>query len=134
MKIYYKGNKLTEILILTVAIIVAVVAMIIFKKSIWLILPYIILEGVILYFLLNFHYMIENQIIKIKYGFYTCKEIPIRSLRKIIIKDIQKGEPENSPHRLEIHYGLNKIQIVMPVETVSFVENIERLRPDIVII
>ena len=78
--------------------------------------------------------MIENQIIKIKYGFYTCKEIPIRSLRKIIIKDKQKGEPENSPHRLEIHYGLNKIQIVMPVETVSFVENIERLRPDIVII
>ena len=134
MKIYYKGNKLTEILILTVAIIVAVVAMIIFKKSIWLILPYIILEGVLLYFLLNFHYMIENQIIKIKYGFYTCKEIPIRSLRKIIIKDKQKGEPENSPHRLEIHYGLNKIQIVMPVETVSFVENIERLRPDIVII
>ena len=134
MKIYYKGNKLTEILILTVAIIVAVVAMIIFKKSIWLILPYIILEGVILYFLLNFHYMIENQIIKIKYGFYTCKEIPIRSLRKIIIKDKQKGEPENSSHRLEIHYGLNKIQIVMPVETVSFVENIERLRPDIVII
>ncbi len=134
MKIYYKGNKLTEILILTVAIIVAVVAMIIFKKSIWLILPYIILEGVILYFLLNFHYMIENQIIKIKYGFYTCKEIPIRSLRKIIIKDKQKGEPENSPRRLEIHYGLNKIQIVMPVETVSFVENIERLRPDIVII
>ena len=134
MKIYYKGNKLTEILILTVAIIVAVVAMIIFKKSIWLILPYIILEGVILYFLLNFHYMIENQIIKIKYGFYTCKEIPIRSLRKIIIKDKQKGELENSPHRLEIHYGLNKIQIVMPVETVSFVENIERLRPDIVII
>lgn len=134
MRIYYKGNKLTEIIILTVAIIVAVVAMIIFKKSFWLILPYILLEGIVLYFLLNFHYLFENQSIKTKYGFYTCNEIPIKSIRKIVIQDKHKFEPENSLHRIEIHYGMNKIQIVKPKETVSFIENIERLRPDIEII
>lgn len=134
MKIYYKGNKLTEIIILTVAIIVAVVAMIIFKKSFWLILPYILLEGIVLYFLLNFHYLFENTKIKTNYGFYTCKEIPIQSIRKIVIQDKQKLEPQNSLHRIEIHYGMNKIQIFKPNETVSFIENIERLRPDIEII
>ncbi len=134
MKIYYKGNKLTEIIILTVAIIVAVVEMIIFKKSFWFILPYIILEGIVVYFLLNFHYLFENTKIKTNYGFYTCKEIPIQSIRKIVIQDKQKLEPQNSLHRIEIHYGMNKIQIVKPNETVSFIENIERLRPDIEII
>lgn len=134
MKIYYRGNKLTEIIILSVAIIVAVVEMIIFKKSFWFILPYIILEGILLYFLLNFHYLFENTKIKTNYGFYTCKEIPIQSIRKIVIQDKQKFEPQNSLHRIEIHYGMNKIQIVKPKETVSFIENIERLRPDIEII
>lgn len=134
MKIYYRGNKLTEIIILSVAIIVAVVEMIIFKKSFWFILPYIILEGILLYLLLNFHYIFENQLIKTKYGFFTCKEIPIQSIHRIVIQDKQKFETENSLHRIEIHYDINKIQIVKPEETVSFIENIERLRPDIEII
>lgn len=134
MKIYYKGNKLTEILILTVAIIVAVVAIVIMKKSFWFILPYILLEGIVLYFLLNFHYLFENQLIKTKYGFFICNEIPIKSIQKIVIQDKEKGESENSPHRIKIHYGMNKIQIVKPKETVSFIENIERLRPDIEIV
>lgn len=134
MKIYYKGNKLIEIIILSAAIFIVVVLMIILKKSFWLILPYILLEGFILYFLLNFHYLIENQYIKIKYGIYTYKEIYLYSIHRIIIQDKQKGEPKNSLHRLEIHHGINKIQVVVPRETLSFLENIERLRPDIEII
>ena len=51
-----------------------------------------------------------------------------------MIQDKQKFETENSLHRIEIHYDINKIQIVKPEETVSFIENIERLRPDIEII
>ncbi len=134
MKIYYRGNKLSEIIIYTITITIAVVLLIIYKKSFWLILPYLLLEGAILYFLLNFHYMFENKMFKIKYGFFVLKEIPVHSFDKIIIQDKQKGEPENSPHRLEIHYGQNKIQIVKPVETVSFIENIERIQPYIEII
>ena len=134
MKIYYQGKKSVEILILSVAILFAVVAMLILHKSFWLILLYILLEGLVLYFLLNFHYIFENQLIKTKYGFFTCKEIPIQSIHRIVIQDKQKLEPQNSLHRIEIHYGMNKIQIVKPKETVSFIENIERLRPDIEII
>ncbi len=134
MKIYYKGAKLTEILILSVAILVAVIAMIILKKSFWLILLYIILEGLILYFLLNFHYLITNNSIKIKYGFCLFKRIPIPSIRKIIIQEKEKGELQDSIHRIEIHYGIDKKQVVVPHETVNFIENIELLRPDIEII
>lgn len=134
MKIYYQGKKSVEILILSVAILFAVVAMLILHKSFWLILLYILLEGLVLYFLLNFNYIFENQLIKTKYGFFTCKEIPIQSIHRIVIQDKQKFETENSLHRIEIHYDINKIQIVKPEETVSFIENIERLRPDIEII
>ena len=131
MKLYFRGNKLIEIIIYSLAVSIGIVMLLITGYSFWYVLPYILLEGVMLYFLLKFHYVVENHLIKIKYAFYTCKVIPIRSIHKIIIQDKQKGEPENSPHRLEIYYGLNKKQVVKPVETVSFIENIEREKPGI---
>lgn len=134
MKLYFRGNKLIEIIIYSLAVSIGIVILLITGYSFWYVLPYILLEGVMLYFLLKFHYVVENHLIKIKYAFYTCKVIPIRSIHKIIIQDKQKGEPENSPHRLEIYYGLNKKQVVKPVETVSFIENIERENPGIEII
>ena len=134
MKLYFRGNKLIEIIIYSLAVSIGIVILLITGYSFWYVLPYILLEGVMLYFLLNFQYVVENHVIKIKYAFYTCKVIPIRSIHKIIIQDKQKGEPENSPHRLEIYYGLNKKQVVKPVETVSFIENIERENPGIEII
>ena len=131
MKLYFRGNKLIEIIIYSLAVSIGIVILLITGYSFWYVLPYILLEGVMLYFLLKFHYVVENHLIKIKYAFYTCKVIPIRSIHKIIIQDKQKGEPENSPHRLEIYYGLNKKQVVKPVETVSFIENIEREKTEI---
>ena len=131
MKLYFRGNKLIEIIIYSLAVSIGIVILLITGYSFWYVLPYILLEGVMLYFLLKFHYVVENHLIKIKYAFYTCKVIPIRSIHKITIQDKQKGEPENSPHRLEIYYGLNKKQVVKPVETVSFIENIEREKPGI---
>ena len=110
MKLHFRGNKLVEIVIYSLAIGIGMVLMLITRHSFWYVLPYILQEGVILYFLLKFHYLVENHVIKIKYALYTCKEIPILSIYKIIIQDKQKGEPENSPHRLEIYYGLNKKQ------------------------
>ena len=134
MKLYFRGNKLIEIIIYSLAVSIGIVILLITGYSFWYVLPYILLEGVMLYFLLKFHYVVENHLIKIKYAFYTCKVIPIRSIHKITIQDKQKGEPENSPHRLEIYYGLNKKQVIQPVETVSFIENIERENPGIEII
>ena len=134
MKIYYKANKTIEIGILSVAILVAVVMMIVYGKNFWFILPYIILEAIILYFLLNVEYRIENQCINLKYGFITFKAIRIHSIQKIIICDKQKGEPKITPLRIEIHYQKDKKLVVSPKETVSFVENIERLNPGIEII
>ena len=131
MKLYFRGNKLIEIIIYSLAVSIGIVILLITGYSFWYVLPYILLEGVMLYFLLKFHYVVENHLIKIKFAFYTCKVIPIRSIHKIIIQDKQKGEPENSPHRLEIYYGLNKKQVIQPVETVSFIENIEREKPGI---
>ncbi len=98
MKIYYKGNKLTEIIIISTAILVAVLILIISKQSFWLILPYLILEGLIVYFFSNYHYILENESIKIKYGFYTCTKISIQSIQKILIEEIEKGEPKSSPY------------------------------------
>ena len=134
MKLHFRGNKFIEIVIYSLAISIGIVILLFTGHTFWYVLPYILLEGVILYFLLKFHYLVENHVIKIKYAFYTCKEIPILSIYKIIIQDKQKGEPENSPHRLEIYYGLNKKQVIQPVETVSFIENIERENPGIEII
>ena len=90
MKLYFRGNKLIEIIIYSLAVSIGIVMLLITGYSFWYVLPYILLEGVILYFLLKFHYLVENHVIKIKYAFYTCKEIPILSIYKIIIHNIFK--------------------------------------------
>ena len=134
MKLLFRGNKFIEIVILSFAIGIGIVLMLITEHSFWYVLPFILLEIIVLYLLLTFRYVIVNQFIKIKYGFITIKSIDINIIKKIIIHDKQKGEPKHTPLRIEIQYGNTKKIVVSPNETVGFVENIERINPGIEII
>ncbi|NLO70627.1 MAG: hypothetical protein GX102_06745 [Porphyromonadaceae bacterium] len=124
---FYKGQKRTEIIILSVAIAFAVIAMVILHHSVWLIIPYFLLEIGVLYFYLNYGYVIENKIIIIKYGFVIFKTIPIHSINRIFIREILT----NGVHQVEIHYEMKKMQVVTPKNTVGFIENIEKVNPRI---
>lgn len=131
MTLFYKGQKLTEIIILSVAITIAVVAMVVLKHSLWLILPYFLLEIGILYFYLNYGYIIENEIIIIKYGFIIYKKIAISSIYRIYIREKNEYAPKKSAHKIEIHYDRDRMQVVSPAEAVRFIENIEKIKPEI---
>jgi len=133
-KIYFIGNKQYEILIISIAILIGLLVMIFTHHSIWYILPYIILEVLVLYFLLSLRYIIDNQYIKIQFGFITFQKIDINAIYKIVILDKQKGEPKNTPLRIEIYYNKAKKQLVYPKDTVKFVESIESVNPAIEII
>ena len=132
MKLHFRGNKFIEIVIYSLAIGIGMVLMLITRHSFWYVLPYILLEIILLYFLLTFRYVIVNQSIKVQYGFITFKSIEINIIKKIIIHDKQKGEPKHTPLRIEIQYGNTKKIVVSPNETVGFVENIERINPGII--
>ena len=134
MKLLFRGNKFIEIFIISLAISIGLVMMLITRHSFWYVLPFILLEIIVLYLLLTFRYVIVNQFIKIQYGFITFKSIDINIIKKIIIHDKQKGEPKHTPLRIEIQYGNTKKIVVSPNETVGFVENIERINPWIEII
>ena len=108
--------------------------MLITRHSFWYVLPYILLEIILLYFLLTFRYVTDNNTVKIQYGFLNVKSIDIQNIQKIIIQDKQKGEPKITPLRIEIQYDKTKKIEVSPKDTVGFVENIERINPGIEII
>ena len=110
------------------------VLMLITRHSFWYVLPYILLEIILLYFLLTFRYVTDNNTVKIQYGFLNVKSIDIQNIQKIIIQDKQKGEPKITPLRIEIQYDKTKKIEVSPKDTVGFVENIERINPGIEII
>ena len=134
MKLHFRGNKFIEIVIYSLAIGIGMVLMLITRHSFWYVLPYILLEIILLYFLLTFRYVTDNNTVKIQYGFLNVKSIDIQNIQKIIIQDKQKGEPKNTPLRIEIQYDKTNKIVVSPKDTVGFVENIERINPGIEII
>ena len=134
MKLHFRGNKFIEIVIYSLAISIGMVLMLITRHSFWYVLPYILLEIILLYFLLTFRYVTDNNTVKIQYGFLNVKSIDIQNIQKIIIQDKQKGEPKITPLRIEIQYDKTKKIEVSPKDTVGFVENIERINPGIEII
>ena len=134
MKLYFGGNKFIEIVIYSCAIGIGMILMLITRHSFWYVLPYILLEIILLYFLLTFRYVTDNNTVKIQYGFLNVKSISIQNFQKIIIQDKQKGEPKITPLRIEIQYDKTKKIEVSPKDTVGFVENIERINPRIEII
>lgn len=134
MKLYFRGNKFIEIVIYSLAIGIGMVLMLITRHSFWYVLPYILLEIILLYFLLTFRYVTDNNTVKKQYGFLNVKSIDIQNIQKIIIQDKQKGEPKITPLRIEIQYDKTNKIVVSPKDTVGFVENIERINPGIEII
>ena len=134
MKLHFRGNKFIEIVIYSLAIGIGMVLMLITRHSFWYVLPYILLEIILLYFLLTFRYVTDNNTVKIQYGFLNVKSIDIQNIQKIIIQDKQKGEPRITPLRIEIQYDKTNKIVVSPKDTVGFVENIERINPRIEII
>lgn len=134
MKLHFRGNKFIEIVIYSCAIGIGMILMLITRHSFWYVLPYILLEIILLYFLLTFRYVTDNNTVKIQYGFLNVKSIDIQNIQKIIIQDKQKGEPKITPLRIEIQYDKTKKIEVSPKDTVGFVENIERINPRIEII
>ncbi len=134
MKLYFGGNKFIEIVIYSCAIGIGMILMLITRHSFWYVLPYILLEIILLYFLLTFRYVTDNNTVKIQYGFLNVKSIDIQNIQKIIIQDKQKGEPKITPLRIEIQYDKTNKIVVSPKDTVGFVENIERINPGIEII
>ena len=134
MKLHFRGNKFIEIVIYSLAIGIGMVLMLITRHSFWYVLPYILLEIILLYFLLTFRYVTDNNTVKIQYGFLNVKSIDIQNIQKIIIQDKQKGEIKITPLRIEIQYDKTKKIEVSPKDTVGFVENIERINPGIEII
>ena len=134
MKLYFRGNKLIEIIIYSLAVSIGIVILLITGYSFWYVLPYILLEIILLYFLLTFRYVTDNNTVKIQYGFLNVKSIDIQNIQKIIIQDKQKGEPKITPLRIEIQYDKTNKIVVSPKDTVGFVENIERINPGIEII
>ncbi|HNX89892.1 MAG TPA: PH domain-containing protein [Paludibacteraceae bacterium] len=134
MKLLFRGNKFIEIVIYSIAIGIGMVLMLITRHSFWYLVPYILLEIILLYFLITFRYVIVNQTVKVQYGFLNVKSIGIQNIHKIIIQDKQKGEPKITPHRIEIQYDKAKKIEVSPKDTVGFVEIIERINPGIEII
>ena len=134
MKLHFRGNKFIEIVIYSLAIGIGMVLMLITRHSFWYVLPYILLEIILLYFLLTFRYVTDNNTVKIQFGFLNVKSIDIQNIQKIIIQDKQKGEPKITPLRIEIQYDKTNKIVVSPKDTVGFVENIERINPGIEII
>jgi hypothetical protein len=101
------------------------------KKMILLILFLIIVFGFIVHMFLKTEYIIDDNQLKIKAGFFTYKPIEIKDIKEITNSNNIISSPAASFDRIEIKYGKFEEMIISPVDKFEFAEYLTDLNPNI---
>ena len=85
----------------------------------------------IIYTFLTTYYQIEENVLRVKCGFFVDKSIDIKSIRKIIETRNPAGAPAASLDRLELIYQQTEAILVSPKAKNQFIDELLKIQPDI---
>ncbi|WP_164110400.1 MULTISPECIES: PH domain-containing protein [Sphingobacterium] len=123
------------LLLVVVAILIAPGIMLYHRTHLWEAAILLVLTSIIcLPTLLNTHYTIEENILKIRSGLLYKKNIPIDSVRKIVETNNMVSSPAASLDRLEIFYNSFDSVLISPKEKVGFIGTIQDINPKIEVV
>ncbi|MFA7615571.1 MAG: PH domain-containing protein [Moheibacter sp.] len=77
-------------------------------------------------------YTIENDILKIKSGFFKFKPIPVSKIKEVSKTSIILSSPAPSFDRILIKYGKFDEIILSPKDKFKFTKDLKQINPDIV--
>ncbi|WP_164121970.1 MULTISPECIES: PH domain-containing protein [Sphingobacterium] len=123
------------LLLVVVAILIAPGIMLYHRTHLWEAAILLVLTSIIcLPTLLNTHYTIEENILKIRSGLLYKKNIPIDSVRKIVETNNMVSSPAASLDRLEIFYNSFDSVLISPKDKVGFIGTIQDINPKIEVV
>jgi len=91
----------------------------------------LILYGFILHMFFQTVYVIENEQLKIKLGFFSFRSISINEIKEISRTNSILSSPAPSFDRIEIEYGEFGSVIISPKNKLSFSRELVKLNPKI---
>ena len=83
------------------------------------------------YVFLSTYYIIQEQYLIIRCGFWTNKSIKIDTIRKIKRSDNPISSPANSLDRLNIQFDRAGSILISPVEKNTFINDLKAINPEI---
>ena len=91
----------------------------------------IVIYGCIVYLFFKTEYIIEENKLKIKWGFFTYKPIEIKDIKEITKSNNIISSPAASFDRIEIKYGKFEEMIISPKDKFGFAQYLTNLNPKI---
>ena len=123
------------LLLVVVAILIAPGIMLYHRTHLWEAAILLVLTSIIcLPTLLNTHYTIEENVLKIRSGLLYKKNIPIDSVRKIVETNNMVSSPAASLDRLEIFYNSFDSVLISPKDKAGFISTIQEINPKIEVV
>ena len=90
------------------------------------------LFGLILHMFLNTTYKIDDEKLYIKCGFFKYRPINIEDIKKVSKSSNIISSPAASFDRIEIKYGKFEEIIISPKQRIKFVEDLQKINPNII--
>ena len=97
-----------------------------------LFLTMVVLYGFILHMFFNTTYKIEKEKLYIKCGFFNYNPVNIGEMKKISKSSNIISSPAASFDRIEIRYGKFDELIISPKHKTKFVEDLQKINPEII--
>ena len=101
-------------------------------KTILIFLAMVVLYGLILHLFFNTTYKIEKEKLHIKCGFFKYKPVTIKEMKKVSKSSNIISSPAASFDRIEITYGKFEELIISPKHKTKFVEDLQKVNPEII--
>ena len=101
-------------------------------KTILIFLTMVVLYGLILHMFFNTTYKIEKEKLHIKCGFFKYKPVTIKEMKKVSKSSNIISSPAASFDRIEITYGKFEELIISPKHKTKFVEDLQKVNPEII--
>ncbi len=117
---------------LTVLIFIGIFSIIMIYKQIWVGLTINIIVFAFIFYILFFTcYILKNNELIIKSGFFILKTIRISSIHKIVDTDKSIGNTTPSQHRIIIYYNEKDSVLISPINKTEFLNRLRQINPKI---
>jgi hypothetical protein len=100
-------------------------------KTVGILIPLLLIFGLVVHLFLKTEYSIDENVLKIKCGFFSYEPIKINEIKEITLSSTLMSSPAPSFDRIEIKYGKFDAIVLSPKAKFEFVTHLTQINPNI---
>ena len=100
-------------------------------NSLGILIPLLLIFGLVMHLFLKTEYLINENLLKIKCGFFTYPAVQIDDIREITHSSTLLSSPAPSFDRIEIKYGKFESIVLSPKTKFEFAAHLTQINPNI---